>query len=38
MTMSIREQLSNTFWWLVAVGITVYLVWGAYNTITVMLE
>ena len=38
MTLTIREQLSNTFWWVIALGITAYLVWGAINTITVILE
>jgi hypothetical protein len=37
MTMTFREQLSNAFWWLIALGITAYLFWGAYNTITVIL-
>jgi hypothetical protein len=36
--MSVQEQISNTFWWLVALCITAYLVYGAINTITVILE
>ncbi len=38
MTLTLQERLSNTFWWLIALGINLYLVWGAYNTITVIVE
>ena len=38
MVATFQERVSYSFWWFVALGITGYLVWGAYNTIVVIME
>lgn len=38
MVTTLEERLSIAFWWLVGVGITVYLFLGVVNTLMVVLE
>jgi hypothetical protein len=38
MVTTFEERLSIAFWWLVGIGITVYLFLGVVNTLMVVLE
>jgi len=38
MGIALQERLSLTLWWVVALGITLYLALGVVNTIMVVLE
>jgi len=38
MGIALQERLSLTLWWVIALGITIYLALGVVNTIMVVLE
>jgi hypothetical protein len=38
MGIALQERMSLTLWWIVALGITLYLALGVLNTIIVVLE